>query len=214
VPPHLLGSVISLDFFVSLGLMPVSMAVSDPVGETIGITLTFLLAGTIPIVPTGLVKGWAVERATRALDRPARHSVLVNAGDDIMAQGNGTTQGDDGKPWRVGIEDPADRSRILAVVPLRSGGVATSGTAARGEHLVDPRTGGPRTGLRSVSVTGPSLMWADIWATAAFVAGSAALDVLRGRDGHPGVLVDTAGTVTTCGFAPPTTLVTTEPATG
>ncbi len=132
VPPHLLGRVLGLDFFVPLGLMPVSMAVPDPVGEAIGITLTFLLAGTIPIVPTGLVKGWAVERATRALDLPARHSVLVNAGGDITAQGNGAAQGDDGKPWRVGIEDPADRSRILAVVPLRSGGVATSGDGRAG----------------------------------------------------------------------------------
>ena len=49
VPPHLLGRVSSLDFFVSLALMPVSMAVAGPVGEWIGIPTTFVLAGTVPV---------------------------------------------------------------------------------------------------------------------------------------------------------------------
>jgi MFS family permease len=49
VPPHLIGRVSSLDFFVSLALMPVSMAVAGPVGEWIGVPLTFVLAGTIPV---------------------------------------------------------------------------------------------------------------------------------------------------------------------
>ncbi len=49
VPPHLLGRVSSLDFFVSLALMPVSMAVAGPVGEWIGIPTTFVLAGAVPV---------------------------------------------------------------------------------------------------------------------------------------------------------------------
>lgn len=49
VPPHLLGRVSSLDFFVSLALMPVSMAAAGPVGETIGLPLTFLVAGLAPV---------------------------------------------------------------------------------------------------------------------------------------------------------------------
>ena len=44
VPPHLLGRVSSLDFFVSLALMPVSMALAGPVGERIGIPATFVVA--------------------------------------------------------------------------------------------------------------------------------------------------------------------------
>jgi len=59
VPSHLLGRVSSLDFFVSLALMPVSMAAAGPIGEAIGIPLTFLIAG---IVPVGLaviaIVGW------------------------------------------------------------------------------------------------------------------------------------------------------------
>jgi hypothetical protein len=50
VPPHLLGRISSLDFFVSLALMPVSMAIAGPVGERIGIPTVFLLAATVPTV--------------------------------------------------------------------------------------------------------------------------------------------------------------------
>ncbi len=49
VPARLLGRVSSLDFFVSLAFMPVSMAVAGPVGEAIGIPLTFVLVATIPV---------------------------------------------------------------------------------------------------------------------------------------------------------------------
>ena len=50
VPAAMLGRVSSLDFFVSLALMPLSMAIAGPVGETIGIPTAFLLAGLIPTV--------------------------------------------------------------------------------------------------------------------------------------------------------------------
>ena len=50
VPPHLLGRVASLDFFVSISLMPLSMAISGPVSEAIGLRTTFLIAGTVPAI--------------------------------------------------------------------------------------------------------------------------------------------------------------------
>ncbi|MGD9531493.1 MFS transporter [Pseudonocardia sp.] len=49
VPPHLMGRVSSLDFFVSLALLPVSMAAAGPVGEAIGLGPTFVLAGVVPV---------------------------------------------------------------------------------------------------------------------------------------------------------------------
>jgi MFS family permease len=59
VPPHLLGRVSSLDFFVSLALMPVSMAVAGPVGEWIGIPTTFVLAGAVPVfLAVAAILGW------------------------------------------------------------------------------------------------------------------------------------------------------------
>lgn len=50
VPPHLLGRVASLDFFVSIALMPVSMALAAPVAGAIGLRTTFVLAGVLPVV--------------------------------------------------------------------------------------------------------------------------------------------------------------------
>jgi MFS family permease len=50
VPPHLLGRVASLDFFVSISLMPISMALAGPVSDAIGLRATFLVAGLVPTV--------------------------------------------------------------------------------------------------------------------------------------------------------------------
>ncbi|OZM80557.1 MFS transporter [Pseudonocardia sp. MH-G8] len=59
VPPHLLGRVSSLDFFVSLALMPVSMAVAGPVGEALGVPMTFVLAGLVPVfLSVAAIVGW------------------------------------------------------------------------------------------------------------------------------------------------------------
>lgn len=117
--------------------------------------------------PTGLVKGWAVEGAARHLALVPHISFCVNAGGDIVA-GAGRDAGDL-QAWRIGIEDPRDRSLVAATVELTVGAVATSGSAARGAHIVDPRSGAPVDRPGSATVTGPSLLWADVWATALFV---------------------------------------------
>lgn len=63
VPPHLLGRVSSLDFFVSLALMPVSMALAGPVGDALGLPITFLLAGAIPVfLAVAAILGWRLHR--------------------------------------------------------------------------------------------------------------------------------------------------------
>lgn len=63
VPRHLLGRVSSLDFFVSLALMPVSMAVAGPVGESLGLPFTFAIAGAIPVVAAAaVIVGWRLWR--------------------------------------------------------------------------------------------------------------------------------------------------------
>ena len=100
--------------------------------------------GVLRFDPTGLVKGWAADRAaSRLADLPAA-AFCLNAGGDVVvgghaAEANGGSippDGGLGGLWRVGIEDPRDRSRIAEVVELHHGGVATSGTAARGAHLL------------------------------------------------------------------------------
>ncbi|HEY3340244.1 MAG TPA: FAD:protein FMN transferase [Propionicimonas sp.] len=147
--------------------------------------------------PTGLVKGWAVEQAFTALLADLRklgpHDAMVCAGGDIAVACNRT----DTPSWVVAVEDPRDRSRTLRSFELRTGAVATSGTAARGRHIVDPATGTPAEGLASATIIGPKLAWADVYATAAFVKGAAALPWIATLPDHAGILVGTDGTVST-----------------
>ena len=79
------------------------------------------------------------------------------------------------------------------MLAVRAGAVATSGTAARGHHLVDPRDGSVADALTSMTVVGPSLLWADVLATAAFVRGPDAVGWLRRFPGYAGISLDRAG---------------------
>ncbi|MEU5692411.1 FAD:protein FMN transferase [Actinosynnema sp. NPDC020468] len=141
--------------------------------------------------PSGVVKGWAVERAARHLRALPATDFCLSAGGDVTCR----TLHPDAPPWRVGVEDPRDPSRIVAVVPLFTGAVATSGTAHRGAHLVDARTGRPPVGLASVTVVADSLTWADIDATAGYALGGDAVSWLRGRR-RGGLVVSAEGVVT------------------
>jgi thiamine biosynthesis lipoprotein len=111
--------------------------------------------------PCGLVKGWAVDRAA-ALVRGRR--VCIDAGGDVLVRGGG---------WRVGIRHPRERHLLAAALHADDLAVATSGAYERGEHIVDPHTRRPPTGVLSVTVVGPDLATADAYATAAFAMGEA-----------------------------------------
>jgi thiamine biosynthesis lipoprotein len=152
--------------------------------------------GTLRFDPTGLVKGWAVEQAFDGLRERLRplgaHDALICAGGDIAVACARTDTPD----WVVAVEDPRDRTRCLRTLHLRTGAVATSGTAARGAHIIDPGTGVPATGLLSATVIGPSLTWADIYATAAFVRGPGAVGWLATLADHAALLVAPDGSTT------------------
>ena len=117
--------------------------------------------------PTGLVKGWSVERAAAMLDLAGAQDFTINAGGDVVARGGA----EPGKPWRVGIRHPREADKVAAVLEVRDLAVATSGSYERGEHIVDPHTGAAPDGLLSITVVGPSLTYADAFATAAFAMG-------------------------------------------
>ena len=122
--------------------------------------------------PTGIVKGWAAERAARALAAAGATGVSVNGGGDVQLLGTPGPQ----RPWRVGVADPLRPGGLAAVISAAGTdelAVATSGTAERGTHIVDPSTGRSAvTDLVAVTVVAPRLTWADCWATAAFAMGS------------------------------------------
>lgn len=102
----------------------------------------------------GVVKALAVDEATASLDGPG----FVSCGGDLAVQG----------PVDVGL--PAG-----GAVRVVEGGLATSGTATRGRHLIDPATGDPsESSWQQVTASGASCLAADVAAKAAF---------LRGEDG-------------------------------
>jgi thiamine biosynthesis lipoprotein len=102
--------------------------------------------------PSGFVKGWAVQRAAGFLDALDETDYCLSAGGDLVCH-----TADPVRPaWRIGIENPHDTMSLIAVVPIRSGAVATSGTAHRGRHLVDPRTGQHPSGVASATLIADS----------------------------------------------------------
>ena len=145
--------------------------------------------GRIVLDPSGVVKGWVVDRAFRAFDDLVETDVCLSAGGDLVCR----TRVSGSPGWRIGIEDPHDPRRTVAVVPVYNGAVATSGLAHRGAHIVDPRTGGTPNALASVTVVGPELAWVDIEATTGFVLGDSARSWLERRPGRAGVLVHADG---------------------
>jgi thiamine biosynthesis lipoprotein len=143
--------------------------------------------------PTGLVKGWAIERASRLLTGHGALNHAVNGGGDLQLAGSAAP----GRPWVVGIGDPADRGRIASTVSGRDFAVATSGVSERGSHILDPLTGRPAAGLASATVVGESLTFADAYATAAFVLGGEAVRWVEEVDGYEALLIAADGTIST-----------------
>lgn len=135
--------------------------------------------------PTGLVKGWAIEGASDILRAHGSHNHAVNGGGDMQLAGERAP----GQPWRVGISDPFERSRVIQTLSGRDFAVATSGVAERGAHIINPFTGRPTTELASVTVTGASLTRVDAYATAAFAMGNGARAWLDSLTGYDGVVV-------------------------
>ena len=130
--------------------------------------------------PTGLVKGWAIEEAAFRLDEAGARDFAINAGGDIVASG----EPEPGRPWRVGIRHPEQADRVAAVLGIRDLAVATSGAYERGDHIIDPHDGRPARDLLSLTVVGPSLTYADAYATAAFAMGSAGPAWVHGHPGY------------------------------
>jgi thiamine biosynthesis lipoprotein len=150
--------------------------------------------GRTRLDPSGVVKGWAVQRAMVFFGVLDDTDMCLSAGGDMACRVTSPER----PAWRIGIEDPRDPSRVLAVVPIRDGAVATSGSAHRGAHVVDARTGLVPIGLGSVTVVAADLVSADLDATTAFALGAGASDWLRRRR-RTGLVVGHDGSVDVVG---------------
>lgn len=125
----------------------------------------------------GIGKGFAVDRASAILRSHGFHDFMVQFGGDLYVSGS---RGD--RPWRLGIRDPrgpADRS--FAAIELRDSSFSTSGdyerffmhNGRRYHHIIDPRTGEPAKGCRSVTIAARTATIADALSTGVFVLGPA-----------------------------------------
>jgi thiamine biosynthesis lipoprotein len=138
--------------------------------------------------PTGLVKGWSVDRAGDILRSAGATDWSINAGGDILVHGLPRP----GELWRIGIQHPQRRDAIAAVIQATDAAVATSGAYERGQHIVDPRGSRPRDALQSVTVVGPTLALADAYATAAYAMGDGAAAWIAGLAGYEGGVITTS----------------------
>ncbi|NNF55388.1 MAG: FAD:protein FMN transferase [Acidimicrobiales bacterium] len=107
-----------------------------------------------------IAKGYIVDQASRRASRFAR-KVIISGGGDIRHLGAGSVT--------VGIEDPLrpyDNVAPFRRATISNQGLATSGTARRGKHVIDPRTGQPTDHIASASVIAEDAVTADVLATA------------------------------------------------
>ena len=140
-------------------------------------TVKFLRSG-LRLDPGGIGKGYAVDRAVAVLREYGIERALVSAGaSSIYALGSppGNARG-----WTVSIRDPSGSSDSVGKVLLKDRSLSSSGSdekffevgGKRYAHILDPRSGRPAEGMRSVSVITPKTIDSEAWATTIFVNGA------------------------------------------
>jgi len=122
--------------------------------------------------PSGLVKGWAADKASNILVAAGAQHCQVNAAGDVSLRGGWfDAQAGVVKPWSIGVVNPDERSEIVKVFDITDGAIATSGTYERGAHIHDPHNGLIAIGAKSATVVGAEGWLCDAMATAVMVAG-------------------------------------------
>jgi FAD:protein FMN transferase len=143
--------------------------------------------------------GYAGDLALRKMRDLGVHNALVNLSGDVVAAG---THG--GRPWEVSIRHPRRPGEAFAILPVSNIAVSTSGDyerffikdGKRYGHIIDPRTGYPAEGCQSVTVTAPTLAFADALATAVFVLGPVkGMELIERIDAVEALIVAADGTV-------------------
>ena len=123
----------------------------------------------------GIGKGYAAERAKIILKEKGVKSGIVNAAGDLTAWGFQAN----GKPWTIGIADPESKNQPFSTLKITDTAVATSGNyekyaiinGKKYSHTIDPKTGFPVGGIKSVTIICPNAEFADAMATPIMVMG-------------------------------------------
>ncbi len=133
--------------------------------------------------PSGYVKGWAIAEAGSVIEKRRHHSYCISAGGDVLARS------DSNKTWNIGIQDPVEPCRVLKVLKIKNGAVATSGNYERGKHITNPKTKQLADKLLSASVIGPDIIMADILATAIFASELSSPNFLKSHKDYQALII-------------------------
>ncbi|MCL5409363.1 MAG: FAD:protein FMN transferase [Patescibacteria group bacterium] len=149
--------------------------------------------------PSGLVKGWAIQKSAEILWKKGLQNFYIEAGGDVQVSG----QNERGQNWRIGIQNPFQLSEIVQVICLTNCGLATSGSYLRGPHIYNPQQKDQIIeDVVSLTVIGPNVYEADRFATAAFAMGKKGIEFISSREGLAGYMIDNNKVITqTANFA-------------
>lgn len=153
------------------------------------------LGGKVKLDFGAIAKGYAVDKAIVILENSGITSALVNAGGEIKTLGNN---------WIAGVQHPREMDEIIGKIKLDGISVATSGDyenyfekdGVRYHHIIDPKTGYPSKGLKSVTVIHEENAFADGLATAVFVMGKErGLELMEKLQDTEAMIIDEQGKI-------------------
>jgi thiamine biosynthesis lipoprotein len=143
----------------------------------------------------GIGKGYAAEKAKLKMKNIGIDSGIVNASGDMTTWGKQPS----GKPWTIGIADPNAKERIFSYMNISDMAVATSGNyekfivvnGQKYSHTINPRTGLPVNGIKSVTIICTNAEIADAMATPVMIMGiRTGLDMINQINNLEAIIVD------------------------
>lgn len=143
----------------------------------------------------GIGKGYAAEKAKALLQQLGVKSGVVNAAGDLTTWGHAPN----GKPWTIGIADPGAAHHPFSYLNITNMAVATSGNyekfvvidGKKYSHTIDPKTGLPVSGIKSVTIICPNAEIADAMATPVMIMGKkVGLDLINQMNDIACILID------------------------
>ncbi|MFN3848618.1 MAG: FAD:protein FMN transferase [Spirosomataceae bacterium] len=143
----------------------------------------------------GIGKGYAAERAKMLMKQGGVESGIVNAAGDLTTWGKQPN----GKEWTIGIADPDAKDKPFSYLNISDMAVATSGNyekfvmidGKRYSHTINPKTGLPIAGIKSVTIICPNAEIADAMATPITVMGvKVGLNLINQMRGIACIIID------------------------
>ncbi len=148
----------------------------------------------------GIGKGYAADMAKKVMVQSGITNGVVNASGDLTAWGRQAN----GKPWTIGVANPDIKEQIIGRFEIRDGSVATSGDyekyviidGKRYSHTINPKTGLPAEGLKSVTIIAPFAELCDALTTPVVIMGvEAGLHMINQIHGVEAVIIDNNDTI-------------------